>query len=279
MVGPTHLSAGRSRRKASPARRIGLALVMVILVPSLLTAADDLLPKWVIEKAEWSGELEARQTVQIRNDFGDIRVRPSEDGRVNVSAAIQRHADDPRSAEIAHREDGAVFEIEVTFAPVEPRQGVIEADSWQRRRIDVTLFLPREAMLVASTERGLIEVKGAESRVDARTQWGDVVLSTGGPVTAYSERGRIDAHFRGTAWPVASRLETLTGSITVFVPAESNVSVEMETTGQLTTDFTLKVAHRPETALKTGRATLGDGTARLYLRSDRGNLSLRRSAR
>jgi hypothetical protein len=217
--------------------------------------------------------------VQIRNDFGDIRVRPSEGGRVDVSAAIQRHAEDPRRADIAHREGGAVFEIEVTFAPVETRQGVAEADSWQRRRVDVTLFLPREAVLVASTDRGLIEVKGAESRVDARTRWGDVVLSTSGPVTAYSERGRIDAHFRGTAWPAASRLETLTGSITAFLPAESNLSVEMETTGQLTTDFTLEVVHHPETALKTGRATLGEGAAQLFLRSGRGNLSLRRSAR
>lgn len=279
MVGPFHFSARRCSHEASFARRVGSALAMVILVPSLLTATDELLQEWVIEKIDWSGELEARETVQIRNDFGDIRVRPSEDGRVDVSAAIQRHAADPRRADIVHREAGSVFEVEVTFTPVETRQAVADVESWQRRRVDVTLFLPRDAVLVARTERGLIEVKGAESPVDARTQWGDVILSTSGPVTAYSERGRIDAYFRGTAWPAASRLETLTGSITAFLPAESNVSVEMETTGQLTTDFTLEVAHHPETAFKTGRATLGEGAAQLYLRSDRGNLSLRRSAR
>jgi len=155
----------------------------------------------------------------------------------------------------------------------------VEEDSWKRRRVDVTLFVPVEAELVAHTERGLIEAKGLESAIEAHSIWGDIVLSTGGPAVAYSERGKIDVHFGGTDWSSVARLQTLTGSISVLLPVDSNVAVEMETRGQLTTDFSLEVDHHPDGALKTGSAVVGEASAELYLSSDRGNLSLRRAAR
>lgn len=244
-----------------------------------LNAADERPEDWIIEKTQWSTDLETATMIEVSNRFGDLRMRPSEDGRLYVSAAIQRHVDDPLRAEIVHGEEGSRMRVAVSYPlPVVPIPA-LEMESWKRRRVDLTLFIPIEAALMAETERGLIEAKGLEDRVELRSEWGDIVLSTSGPAIAYSERGRIDVHFGGTDWSSVARLETLTGSISVFLPADSSVAVEMETRGQLTTDFTLEVAHHPDSALKTGRAGIGEATAELYVRSERGNLSLRRAAR
>ena len=254
---------------------VGVGLVP----PNPLHADDELSEDWVIERAQWSADLENAGTIEARNDFGDLRVRPSEDGRVHMSAAIQRHVADPRRAVIGHSESGSKMRVEVSYPAPARSTPESEAESWQRRRVDLTLFIPVEAVLVADTERGLIEARDLDNRIEARSKWGEIVLSTRGPAIAYSERGRIDVHFGGTDWSSAARLETLTGSISVLLPADSDVAVEMKTRGQLTTDFTLEVTHHPKSALKTGSAVIGAATAELYLRSDRGNLSLRRAAR
>lgn len=254
---------------------VGLALGS----PGIAREADELAENWVIEKAQWSVDLESTGTIEVRNGFGDLRVRPSEDGWVHMSAVIQRHVEDPLRAEIGHSEDGPNMNIEVDYSGPAAPAPETEAKSWERRRVDLTLFIPIEAELVAETERGLIEVKGLKQPIEARSEWGNIVLVTSGPTVAYSERGTIDVHFGGTDWSSVARLETLTGVISVSLPADSDVAVEMETKGQMTTDFSLEVAHHPDSAVKTGKAAIGEATAELYLRSDRGNLSLRRLAR
>ena len=261
-------------------RSIIILLIGVGLAsPCLLHAADDLAESWVIEKAQWTVDPGAVETIEVHNDFGDLRVRPSDDGQVHLSASIQRHEDDPRRAKIGHNQAGVALKIHVDYPAVDSPIPEGKEKSWGRRRVDVTLFVPIEAELVVVTERGLVEAKGLENPIEARSEWGDIVLSTQGPVVAYSGRGDIDVKFGAAEWTSPARLETLTGSISVVLPADSDVLVEMETRGQLTTDFTLQVAHHPASALKTGTAVIGEASSELYLSSDRGNLSLRRAAR
>ena len=262
-----------------------VSTVIIVLIgaglssPRPLLAEDDLAESWVIEKEQWAADPGVVESVKVRNDFGDLRVRQSEDGQVHLLASIQRHQEDPRRAEIGHRETGSEMGIEVRYRGTGTSEPDEERDSWKRRRVDVTLLIPTEVELVAETKRGLIEAKGMKSRIDLRSVWGDVVVSTHGSVTAQSERGDIDVKFESARWSGPARLETLTGSISVLLPADPDVLVKMETRGQLTTDFTLEVVHQPNTTLKTGTAVIGEPTAELYLRSDRGNLSLRRAAR
>lgn len=239
--------------------------------------AEELPEDWIIERVQWSVDLGSATTVQVLNAFGDLRVRPSDDSKVYVSAVVQRHADDRRRAEVGRQSTGSVLEIEVGFQPAQPQGGVGEApESWERRRVDLTLFLPIVAELMATTEKGLVEVKGVEEPVELRSRSGDIVLSTSGSCRVHTGQGKIEALLQGTDWSASTHLETVTGPIVVLLPAESDVAVEMMTRGQLTTDFTLEVTHDAEGDLKTGSARLGGGKAELFLKSAQGNLTLRR---
>ena len=133
------------------------------------TAREISAEDWLIEKVQWSAELGAAGTVRVRNSFGDLRVRPSEDGQVLVSAVVQRHVEDALRARVDSRRPDSEFEIEVVFAPETAPTPSSEPESWQRRRVDLTLFLPLAPVLIAETEDGLIEIKGLESRIEARS--------------------------------------------------------------------------------------------------------------
>ena len=47
-----------------------------LLVPHLSIAPEESLEGWVVEKAEWLADPASLATIEIRNDFGDLRVRP-----------------------------------------------------------------------------------------------------------------------------------------------------------------------------------------------------------
>jgi hypothetical protein len=262
-------------------KRIGpLLTVCLLAVAATQVAAPQGNPvpeDWRIDNSRWSEPVGSTTTVTIRNLFGDLRVRPTGDDQIALSAMIQRHRDDPRRAEVQHSIVGDTFELEVGYPPVADLDPGEVPASWRRRRVDLTVFVPAGRNLIIETAAGLIEIKGLADGVEARSASGDIALDVGGPVDAHTERGAIRVQFKDTRWPAGSTLQTLTGDIAAWLPPQANATAHLETFGEITTDYSIAISRQPGSTRKSAVAVVGDGGARLSLTSNRGSLKLLRS--
>ena len=184
-----------------------ILLVCAILAPlpgtSTFLEAAEIPDDWIIDNVRRSEPTGGAELIELRNLHGDLRVRPADEEEISLSAMIQRHADDPCHPEIRTCRRGIdVLRIEVLYPEAEGRTRSL-ARVWSKRRVDMTLFVPAKAPAHPRNGRGLIDVKGLDRGVSARSQNGDIVLSTAGPVTAFTERGSITARFSATDWDSA----------------------------------------------------------------------------
>lgn len=251
-----------------------------LVAPLLLSASAALclaappLEEWRIERREWTRDSSGVAAVEVINPWGDVRVRGGKPGEIYLLTVAQRHEQDPRELELLFRETPAGLAIETRF-PAEAPAGAT-AD-WELRRVDLTVYLPKELPATIRTTRGLAEVKGLESELEVETGRGDVALRAAGRVRARSEHGSIQVQFSDAAWPAPSELDTVTGAISVELPDGAAARVELETRGDITTDFSLNIERAAGSQLKRGTALIGAGGQTLRLRSYSGALAIRRS--
>lgn len=255
-------------------KRFAFCWLAVLLVATVLPAQDSSMEDWRIEKFDWSGALGEAGEIVIHNEYGDIRCRSTDGDQVVLVANIQRHKDDPRRAEI-RVEPGERLEIAVDYPPDAEATGLTR--EMEKRRVDVSVLIPHGVRLEAKTKGGLIEAKGLSAPAHADSHTGNIVLKTSAPVAAYTERGTIDVTFSKTSWGEAVRLETLTGDIAVWLPPDASVAVEAATTGELSTDFSIDVEHRPPNDKKHAMAKIGGGEAKLGIETEKGRVKLFRS--
>ena len=253
-----------------------LVITNVALQPPRSSAAAEIPADWKIDNVRRSESARGTETVEILNLHGDLRIRPTDEDEIYLSAMIQRHADDPLRAEIATGHEDSTLHLDVSYPEIDGFVPAEQPADWRKRRVDLTVFVPAKRPLTIETDRGLLEVKGLDHGITARSAHGDIVLATGGPVTARTERGSITCRFTDSDWPRPAELETLTGSITVTLPAAADTTVIMTTLGELTTDFSLTVTRPSDSERKTARAIIGKGTVELLMTSNRGNLKLLR---
>ena len=229
---------------------------------------------WVIDNVRRTEPTRGSERIEIRNLQGDLRIRPNDQDEVYLSAMIQRHAEDPLRAEILTESGDGTYRIEVSYPPAAGDKMVADPPEWQKRRVDLTVFVPAKRPIRLETDRGLLEVKGLEHGIEARSAHGNITVSTGGPLVARTGRGSITCRFSATDWQSPVELETLTGPIAVTLPADANTTVTMTTFGELTTDYSLTVSQPNRQIPKTAQATIGKGERELFMTSNRGNLKL-----
>lgn len=230
---------------------------------------------WTIEKFEATRELGAAQAVVVSNLHGDVRCRTTDEAEVYVLANIQRHKNDPRKAGVLVGEEGGRVTVEVVYPETEDAGKITE--EMERRRVDVTVLLPSSASLAVTTRDGLIEAKGLSKPFEATSESGRIVFKTSGLVHVKNGRGTIDATFRSTDWAEQVTLATGTGDITVNLPPDAAALVEVETAGELTTDYSIEVTPHEQSSMKTAVARIGEGGGRLSVRSEKGRIRLLRS--
>ena len=234
---------------------------------------DPIDPRWSIDRFTWSGELAAdTQVVRVVNEFGDVRTRPAEDGRVDVSAVIQKRTDRADEPDIAIVASPGELLVEVRFpgAAIDPR--LLEPGVRSDRRVDVVVFLPLRAQLHARTMDGLLEARGLGADAVLETRNGDVAVITSASVEARTVHGKIAAVFRDTNWTRRARLETLTGDISVELPQRIGVSAQISTRGEITTDYSIEIDR--DGLLRTARAEIGSGQQELIILSNKGGVKL-----
>jgi hypothetical protein len=262
-LGELATEPGSSQEKAAPAQ-IGVA-----------QGGEH--PGWRIERFQWARPLGSHGTIEIVNEYGDIRSRAGAVEQIEVSAIVQKAEDDPYEAkvDIDGREDRVM--IEVSYSANENRGELRETEEMKRRRVDLTVIFPSQARLEARTTRGLVEAKGLDSDVRANSLSGDIVISAAAGVQARTERGAIRVELKNDRWDAAPSIETVTGDISVWLPEKASVTIDAETEGHITTDYSIEIRRPGPGARKHAQAKLGKGRQKLRISSTRGNVSLFRS--
>lgn len=246
---------------------IAVITLIQLAAATAAPAADDE-PDWRLEKVSRTTAVAPGTPVEIDNPIGDIRVRSTDDQVVEVLANIQLEASDaqPPRVEIAER-DGT---LQIEVRPISSVTGTLP-------RVDLTVFSPRHSDLGLRTVAGLAEAKGITGAVDVASERGDVVVSATGPITTRTVHGETTITFLAAGCGGASGVRSTTGDITVRLARDANVTVEVDTIGTITTDFSIEITPTGQGERKRGRATIGDGGCRLELTSERGRIALLRT--
>ncbi len=221
------------------------------------------------ERFQWVGKIAPGKKLVVRNDHGDIRARfGGHEGKVEVAAVLQQLSGGrpPLAVEMREREDALLI---TTGYP-----GGEAPAAGARDRADLVVFVPEGTPLEAQTGAGAIEIKGVRGDATARSATGDISLRAAGRLEARSERGAITA-FPDPVERRPQRLETLTGDITVTLRDSADASVTAETSGEISTDFSLKLERHPEREPdKRATVKIGRGRALLRLASKRGRIRI-----
>jgi len=230
--------------------------------------ADD---SWKKETIQEFATIDAGGTIRVDNPHGTIYARfGGYENEVEVLATIQRLDQDlpGLKVDISRTEGG--LDIIVKAA----RQEAGETSD----RIDLVVFVPQGIRLDARTGVDLIEAKGLKSDFVAVSDKGDIRFrSIKGKVSAKTSRGNISAALENGVTAEAQEFSTITGDIEVYLREDANMSVEIKTSGEISTDFSLTIEHRRfEEPGKHASAKVGEGGPGLSLYSKRGRVKLLR---
>jgi hypothetical protein len=159
-------------------------------------------PEVKIERLTWAKDVDGDapiRTIEVRNDFGDIRARLAPDRRLDMLAVVQRLDPGPEGVGFTVERRGDVVALTVSYPPGRVRDGEPDAPKTSYDRLDLTLFVPEGVTLGAHTLRGIVEVRGLRSDVRAATRDGSLTVATTGSLQARSAAGR-SGHVWTRAW-------------------------------------------------------------------------------
>ncbi|MEW5930260.1 MAG: DUF4097 family beta strand repeat-containing protein [Gemmatimonadota bacterium] len=251
------------------------------------------------EPFRWSGRVAAGKTIEVKGVKGTIRALPAGGGEVEVVATRRggRSAAETVRIEVVPHEGG------VTVCAVYPRGRREWSDDRGRREerggeggynrcdpgewrnlnvqdndvsVDFTVRVPAGVRLAARNVSGDVDAEGMRGYVDARSVSGDVRIATTGFGEASTVSGEIVAVLGSAGWSGDLDFRTVSGDITLELPARASTEVRVETmSGDIQSDFPLDVERR--TMRRRARGTIGEGGRELYLTTLSGDVRLRRA--
>lgn len=187
------VSAGRS----ALARRSAWVFACLLGSVCWATAEQPAEQDWTVDNSRWKGTLAPATAIEVRNPYGDVRLRPADAAEVEASAMMQRRKADPAKAELVVEPHGATLRIEVRYP--QPPQGNLH-------RVDVAVFVPAGATVTARTADGMIQARGLANDLDLASDGGDVAASTTGTAHVEAGRGDVSVELRSDGWSSPPRL-------------------------------------------------------------------------
>lgn len=242
--------------------RVFLVILFAFPLVSWGQEATSESPDWTIDNTRWTGRLAPEAAIEVRNLYGDVRLRAADGGEVEASAMIQRRTDDPVRPEVKIGRRRGRLTIEVVY-PAAPRGDL--------HRVDVAVFVPAGARVAVRTRDGMIQARGLANDVELESAGGNVILSTSGTAQVSTGGGDISAELRRDGWGRAPRLATRDGDITLSLPEDADARVRVRAGGEIALRRTGRVdLQKPRKAI----FTLGEGTHPISLESQRGRVIL-----
>lgn len=248
-------------------------------------ASMPLLPAYLMPaKPEftWRGRVAPGQAIEVKGVIGDVRAVPSTGRDVEVAATKRADRSDPDEVEIIVVEhDSGVTICAVYPTPPASRRpnACVPGRSGQSVTgndvtVDFIVEVPDGVHFVGSTVNGGIRAENLQSPVQAHTVSGDVRISTSAYATATTVSGSIDARLGRTDWDSSLSFKTVSGDITVALPADANTQIEGVTaTGTIGTDLPLTVRAAGRVGKRVD-GTVGNGRRTLRLESMSGDIRL-----
>lgn len=255
-------------------RTIVLALGLAALTASGAAAQEP----W-----SWHKALAAGKTIEIKNIEGDITATPASGNEVEVVA--HRHGN-TRDVQIKVDEDADGVTICTVYGDADD---CVSRDHRHSRwnndvddgAVDFEVRVPRGVRFAAHSVSGEIEATGLTADVDVGTVSGDVRVATTGLVEAASVSGSLNVRMGRADWDGTLEFTTVSGDITVEMPATLNASVHYNTvSGDFDSDWpvTMRSTFRGR---GPGRAnvdgTIGTGGRELRFSTVSGDVELRKA--
>lgn len=252
-----------------------MTCALALIVATGIVPAGETLPEGFGGKdvTQTFKTLEPGQAVRVVNRFGNVYARfGGYERRVEILATAQRLEAETPLLTIDHAQRDDALRIAVG------REGDLRPGPDTRDRIDLVVFVPAGARFDVETGDGLIAIKKLKSDVVASSIRGDVrIRSVTGSINAKTSRGAIEVTLETGVTDAPQELSTLTGEIQVWVGEDADMSVDVATSGEISTDFSMQIEHhRFEEPSKHAAAQVGRGGPRLTLRSKQGRVRLLR---
>lgn len=256
------MAVGRSRWAiASPTPALFSALVFLSLATSGF--AQQTAP--TISREQRVEKVAPGDSVIVLNPTGDIRARYTEDPqKMELYAYIQK-VDSMVPPTFDLQRNGARLTITVHTA------------SGSKDRVDLVLYLPKAVSLQAHSTNGLIEMKGLKSDVSADTETGEITIrSVEGQINTRNSAGQTSIELADNAVQ-HGEFRAETGDISIYVWEGTDAQFQLETSGEISTDFSLNINfNRSSEPDKMATAKLGTGRIEIQAFSKRGRIRLLR---
>jgi hypothetical protein len=246
------------------------------LMPQSLAQEQTTENSWKKETLQEFEAIEPGGTLRVVNPFGNIYARfGGYENQVEILATVQRldHGLPELKADIQRVGPGLDITVSPGAGETTPGEPVERRD-----RIDLVVFVPMGAPLDARTEEDLIDVKGLKGDLTASSKKGDIrIRSVKGKVSAKTDRGQLSAALETAVTEETQEFSTVTGDIEIYLWEDASMNVEIATSGEISTDFSITIEHRRfEEPGKHATATVGKGGSKLSLYSKRGRVKLLR---
>jgi hypothetical protein len=264
----------RLRHETLRGLAVGAACLAFALSLTGTTLAEPPLSK---EAFQWFESVEPGGTVRITNPYGSIYARfGGYEGQVEILATAQRLETELPALNVVRTARDGGLEVNVDYL-LEPGQ-TRPTEKATRDRIDLVCFIPQGSTLEAETTDGTIAIKKLKSDVVLSSDTGDLQINAvAGNVQAKTARGRIEATLSTGVTSDPQTFSTVTGDIELWVWEDAKLDIDLATTGEISTDFSIEIEHRRfEEPSKFGKAQLGGGGPALSLYSKKGRLKLLR---
>jgi hypothetical protein len=242
-----------------------LVLCNLFSILTVVYAADE--SDYSINRKDLKETLKAGDKLNILNSIGDIRLRAGGNDVVEVHAVIQNLMKDTPMPRINIKRSGETLTLTTSFTP--NPQG-------KQDRIDLVAFVPEKINTQVETTFGEIDIKGVKDDVSATSQKGKITIrSVMGHVESKNESGSISIELLPEVTSLPQKFLTTTGDISLFFSNGIDADVEVQTSGEISTDFTIQIdfddKKEPD---KIGKATIGEGGQKISAHSKRGRIRL-----
>lgn len=241
-----------------------------------LHGAEQPTPGFELEKVSWTATLPPGTPVTVLNRFGDVRARNGGDFHgVEILVNVQQFDDEGARLEVETTDDEGGATVRVGFRTTPGGPLVTQRDPDQRKRADLTIFVPAGHALVATTDHGLIQAKGVRSDIRATTRSGPVeVRHAGGILEAHTESGNIGCVLQSTVTDRPHVLRSGSGDVSVQIRDDAHFLATLETGGWISTDFSLELEMTD--GRRRATAAIGKASSPLSITSESGRVRLGR---
>lgn len=253
-------------------RLLSTALVLGLATPALAQRAD----------FQWEKALPAGNDVSISNVNGNITVKPSTSGKVEVTGTKRGNSRyfDEIKAEARETSRGVVICVlhvdDDSHCDDEGGRHYGHHD-WNDTRMDLEVAVPANLRVSASSVSGDVSVDGAHGDLDANSVSGDIRLDRlhATSIHANTVSGDIDVGVDELAGRGDLAFHSVSGDVTLSVPHGFDADLSMSTvSGDINSDFPITLGNGRMSRRRL-EARIGNGGRRLEVSTVSGDLRIK----